>query len=48
MGAKVCGFSLKPENESLFNILELSQELDESHFGDIRNAQLLEKTINNF
>ena len=48
MGAKVCGFSLKPENESLFNILELSQELDETHFGDIRNVQLLEKTINNF
>lgn len=47
-GAKVCGFSFEPEKESLFNILELASELDESHFGDIRDAKLLEKTIKNF
>ena len=48
MGAKVSGFSLAPEKESLFNILDLASQLEESTIGDIRNFTLLEKKLKNF
>jgi CDP-glucose 4,6-dehydratase len=48
MGAKICGFSLPPEKESLFNILELASHLEKSVFGDIRNSEILEKTLQDF
>ena len=48
MGAKVAGFSLKPEKESLFNILDLSSELEKSSFADIRDVALLEKAVKDF
>lgn len=48
MGAKVSGFSLAPEKESLFNILDLALQLEESTIGDIRDFVLLEKKLKNF
>lgn len=48
MGAKLSGFSLAPEKESLFNILDLASQLEESTIGDIRDFTLLEKKLKNF
>ncbi len=39
-GARVIGYALPPENESLFNLLDLSQRMT-SYFGDIRDFQKL-------
>lgn len=48
MGAEVCGFSLKPENESLFNILEIAAKIDRSLFGDICNQEEIFAALKNF
>ncbi len=47
-GASVCGYSLSPKNQSLFNILNLEKKIQKSIFADIRNAELLEKEIKIF
>lgn len=39
MGAKVTGFSLLPEEESLFNLAGIGGEIEESIIGDIRNSE---------
>jgi len=42
-GAKVHGYSLKPETQdSLFNLVEIHTEIEESIFGDIRNNDQLD------
>ncbi len=48
MGAKVCGFSLAEEKESLFNILEIDSKLEKSTFGDIRKFDELQKSVTEF
>ncbi len=47
-GARVCGYSLAPEKESLFNILSIDKLCEKSVFGDIRNHELLESEVKNF
>tara|TARA_Y100000590_G_scaffold462174_1_gene625606 strand:+ start:360 stop:1412 length:1053 start_codon:yes stop_codon:yes gene_type:complete len=46
-GAKVKGYSLKPERVSLYNDVNLSRKI-KSKYGDIRNFNNLKKEINNF
>ena len=48
LGAKVCGYALKPESESLYNIIDLEKNLAKSTFADIRIHELLEKEIVDF
>lgn len=48
VGAKVYGYSLAPEKESLFNILSIDKLCEKSIFADIRNHELLEKEVKNF
>ncbi len=48
MGAKVCGYSLEPESESLFNILKIKNSLEKSIFNDIRNIDSLELEVKKF
>ena len=48
MGAKTCGYALAPEKEGLYNILNLKKNLEKSIFGDIRNVELLEKSMQDF
>jgi len=48
MGAKVCGFSLAAEKESLFEVLNLSAELEKSVIGDIRDVDAIEKAVKDF
>jgi CDP-glucose 4,6-dehydratase len=48
MGAKICGFSLSAEKESLFNICDVKSKLDQSIIGDIRNAKLIEDVMIKF
>lgn len=48
MGAKTCGYALAPEEESLYSILDLKKNLEKSIFGDIRNEELIEKSMQDF
>ena len=48
MGAKVSGFALEAEDESLFNILGIKHDLDGSIIGDIRDEQKVTKAIKDF
>lgn len=48
MNAKVCGFSYEADQESLFNILNLREEIDTSIVGDIRDDQKLAKAVKDF
>lgn len=48
MGARVAGYALKPEEESLYNILNLENSLEKSIFSDIRNAESIEKAVIDF
>ncbi|MNW26107.1 CDP-glucose 4,6-dehydratase [compost metagenome] len=43
-GATVIGYSLKSEDEGLYNLLQLSEEV-ESYIGDIQDIELLSNTI---
>lgn len=47
MGAEVVGFSLKPEEESLFNLAAVEEEIEKSIIGDIRNSEDISKAIAN-
>ena len=38
MGAKVAGFALEADQESLFNLAEVEKILEKSIIGDIRNS----------
>ncbi|MDX1949451.1 MAG: CDP-glucose 4,6-dehydratase [Rickettsiales bacterium] len=50
LGAKIYGFALPPENfrGSMFESLKISETLDFSEFGDIRDSQKLKKSIQKF
>lgn len=48
MEAKVCGYALKPDAESLYNVAKLQNIFTKSVFDDIRNAQILEQEIKQF
>jgi len=48
MGAKVCGFALKADEESLFNLAKIDETLEKSIIGDIRNAEQIAQEIKNF
>lgn len=48
MGAKVCGYSLEPEPESLYNIIKIKNGLEKSTFSDIRNIDALELAVKKF
>ncbi len=48
MGAKVVGFSLKADEESLFNLANIAGDLEKSIIGDIRNADEITKAIMDF
>ena len=45
LGAKVYGYSLKAENESLYNSANIDQIITKSYVGDIRNYNKLKKSI---
>ena len=48
MGAKVVGFSLKADEESLFNLAEVATGLEKSIIGDIRNSDEIAASVKNF
>ncbi|MHC1712836.1 MAG: CDP-glucose 4,6-dehydratase [Solidesulfovibrio sp.] len=50
MGAKVGGYSLPPEQErpALFNLLDLSRKIEDSVFGDIRDAKAVKSHMLSF
>lgn len=48
MGAKVAGFALEADQESLFNLAEVEKILEKSIIGDIRNAEAVEKAVKEF
>ncbi len=43
LGAKVYGYSLRPEKNSLYNIAKLDKFVTKSVIGDIRNYKKLKK-----
>ena len=45
MGAKVTGFALKPDEESLFNLAQVESGLEKSIIGDIRNPDEIASAI---
>ena len=45
LGAKVYGYSLRPEKNSLYNIAKLDKVVTKSVIGDIRNYKKLKKNI---
>lgn len=45
LGAKVCGYALKPEEKSIYNALKTDIE---SVYGDIRDYDLLENSVRTF
>ncbi len=47
MGAKVVGFALEPEKESLFNLAGVDGELDKSIIADIRNSDEIAAAVKN-
>lgn len=48
MGANVCGISLAPENQSMFNQIGLSEKISQHIIGDIRDIDNLKKVFNDF
>ena len=48
MGAKVCGFALKADEESLFNLAKVGEGLEKSIIGDIRNPDEIAAAVKNF
>ncbi len=48
MGARVTGFSLRPEEESLFNLAGIGGEIEKSIIGDIRNSDEIAKAVKDF
>jgi CDP-glucose 4,6-dehydratase len=48
MGANVCGFALKAEEESLFNVASVKNNLSESIIGDIQNAEEIDAAVRKF
>ncbi len=48
LGAKVVGFSLEADKESLFNSAEVATGLEKSIIGDIRNSDEIAATVKNF
>jgi CDP-glucose 4,6-dehydratase len=48
LGSEVCGYSLMPEKESLFNILKIDKVIKKSIFADIRNKKELEQELIDF
>jgi CDP-glucose 4,6-dehydratase len=48
LGHEVCGYSLTAADKSLFKVADLSTRIDKHIEGDIRNASLLGKSIENF
>ncbi len=48
LGAQVCGISLQPEENSLFNQLELYTKIDNNFFEDINNLNKLKTIIREF
>ncbi len=49
LGAKVCGYSLKPNTvPSMFESLKISEKIHQSIIGDILDETLLSKTIQDF
>ncbi|MDX2083740.1 MAG: GDP-mannose 4,6-dehydratase, partial [Rickettsiales bacterium] len=48
MGAEVCGFALKADDESLFNLAKVKDSLEKSIIGDIRNADQVATAVKNF
>lgn len=47
-GAKVCGYSLRPEKKSLFQLAGIKKLTQKSIIGDIRNFFKLKKSIKSF
>ena len=47
MGAKVAGFALKADEESIFNLAKIADELAKSTIGDIRNAEEISAAVKN-
>ena len=45
LGAKVYGYSLKPEKDSLYNFAKIKQIVRKSYIGDIRNYKKLKASI---
>ena len=45
LGAKITGYSLKPQKKSLFNLANISGIILKSYFEDIRNASKLKSAI---
>ncbi|HLD77348.1 MAG TPA: CDP-glucose 4,6-dehydratase [Rickettsiales bacterium] len=48
MGAKVYGYSLKPQAESLYNIIKIGEVVENSMFADIRDHRKLEQEVKKF
>jgi CDP-glucose 4,6-dehydratase len=48
LGAKVAGFALEADEESLFNLVEVKKNLEKSIIGDIRNAEEIAKAVKDF
>ena len=48
IGAKVIGYSLRPEKKSLFQLAGIKKLTENSIFGDIRNFSKLKKSIKKF
>ena len=48
LGAKVYGYSLKPEKKSLFEMAGIKKLTENTVFGDIRNFSKLKKSIKKF
>ena len=48
LGHEVCGYSLAATEESLFKIADIARKIDRNIEGDIRNANLVEESIENF
>lgn len=48
LGADICGYSLKPEKKSLFQISKLNKKIKKNIYGDINNSKKLKQVIKNF
>ncbi len=48
MGARVAGFSLQADEESLFNLAQVENDLEKSIIGDIRNSAEIMQSVKNF
>lgn len=48
LGAKVVGYSLEADEESLFNLVEVEKSLEKSIIGDIRNSAEIAQAVKDF